>query len=1110
MTYDPATQAQILAADPATSTWLSANAGSGKTRVLTNRVAWLLLNGTPPERVLCLTYTKAAAGEMQNRLFEQLGTWAMTPDADLTEQLHKMGVPAVTPEQLNHARTLFARAIETPGGLKIQTIHAFCASLLRRFPLEAGVSPQFTEMDDRAGTLLAADTLEEMVATPEGEAQFDAVAAFLTDTDTDALCADIIRARERLKDPVPAADIYAAFGVTEDPDLPLSVLTPDVLDGFSQLRDAVATQSSKTMLALREVIQPLDMTRPGWAVLDGLQRAMLTQGMEPRATPVTKHVLAQLDDDLVPMLQEAALEALHMQQRQRTSAQTVALRAFSAPYLARIALRKSARGWLDFEDLIQKTRNLLSRSDVAQWVLFKLDGGIDHILVDEAQDTSPTQWEVITALAAEFASGEGARADVDRTIFVVGDRKQSIYSFQGAEPERFDDMRDAFAARLAAVNAPFQSRDLVYSFRSSPTILQLVDATCGQGRAPGTGVDVTHAAFFAEKPGRVDLWPPIDKVETEEEDRDWSDPVDRPARNHHHALMAERVAEQIHTMLTDGTCITVGDETRPVRAGDIIVLLQRRKALFHNIIRACKARELPLAGADVLRISGELAVRDLTALLQFLATPEDDLALACVLRSPLFGWTEDAIFRLAHGRGRQFLWERLRSEYDGTDTVAVLHDLRDTADFLRPYDLLDRVLVRHAGRRNLMARLGTECEEALDALLQQAIAFERSEVPSLTGFLGWLDAEEIKIKRQMDSRADLIRVMSIHGAKGLESPVVILPECEKIGYTDRDRFMDGPGGLLVWKPRAADQPPEIKAQAEARKAAALAEKDRLLYVAMTRAESWLIAGAAGDVGTDPDDSWFGMIERGMQDCGAAPLIVEGGAGLRLQSGAWPVDPGAITCPVRGQRVPLDPVFTTDAPQGAARVTPRSPSDLGGAKALAGEGTALSEEMAMRRGTLLHVLLEHLPAVPVPDRAKVGAYLIAKDSAGLSMDTLIAEACATIAAHPAVFAPDTLAEVVVTAPPLPGDTVPLTGVIDRLIVTPDSITVIDFKSNAVVPDTPSAVPVGLLRQMAAYVHAVQPLYPDTPVRAAILWTATATLMPLPPDLVTLAGHPTTGG
>jgi ATP-dependent helicase/nuclease subunit A len=444
----------------------------------------------------------------------------------------------------------------------------------------------------------------------------------------------------------------------------------------------------------------------------------------------------------------------------------MALHAFAHPFVHLYETRKAQSGWLDFDDLILRASTLLSASDVAQWVLFRLDGGIDHILVDEAQDTSPSQWRVIDSLAREFMSGEGAHSGRDWSIFVVGDPKQSIYSFQGADPAEFVRMRDAFAEKLSQVQHPLRQLPLEYSFRSAPAILKSVDVTLADVDGLGDAKP-SHKAFHGDRPGRVDLWPVIDPVK-EDEPRPWDDPVDVASPTDHTVQLAETIADEIARLIEEEQIPATGrgeSGFRAVTPGDILILVQRRSELFHHLIRACKTRGLPIAGADRLRIGGEMAVKDLTALLSFLATPEDDLSLAAVLRSPLFGLSEDALYRLAHKR-QGYLWRALWDS-GHHQVVDALSDLRDQADYLRPYDLIDRALTRHDGRRRLLGRLGAEAEDGIDAMLGQALAYERTDVPSLTGFLTWLDTEDVEIKRQMDSDAREIRVMTVHGAKGL-------------------------------------------------------------------------------------------------------------------------------------------------------------------------------------------------------------------------------------------------------------------------------------------------------------------------------------------------------
>ena len=416
-------------------------------------------------------------------------------------------------------------------------------------------------------------------------------------------------------------------------------------------------------------------------------------------------------------------------------------------------------------------------------MLYRLDGGIDHILVDEAQDTSPDQWDVVEKLAQEFTSGEGARSDVERTIFVVGDKKQSIYSFQGADPQAFDRMQQEFGRRLAESGSKLWDSTLEYSFRSSSAILSLVDILFENRAEAGFHKDSLHRAFKADLPGRVDLWPVVEKVE-EDDDGDWTDPVDRPGARHHTVILAEKVAQSIKDMIDRGETIPEDGETpgtfvrRKVQPGDFLILVQRRSDLFAEIIRACKALRLPIAGADRLKVGAELAVKDLAALLSFLATPEDSLSLATVLKSPLFGWTEQQLFDLAHRRQEQFLWAALRQRAEEfPETLDILNDLRGQIDFLRPYDLIERILTRHDGRRKLLGRLGAEAEDGINALLSQALAYERTDIPSLTGFLVWIQTDDLEIKRQMSGVGNMIRVMTVHGSKGLGGA-----DCDPAGY----------------------------------------------------------------------------------------------------------------------------------------------------------------------------------------------------------------------------------------------------------------------------------------------------------------------------------------
>ena len=1114
MPRDAATEIQIRAARPDRSTWLSANAGSGKTRVLTDRVARLLLDGTDPQLILCLTYTKAAASEMQNRLFARLGEWAMLEDGDLTGTLNDLGLDgALPPRKLREARRLFARAIETPGGLKIQTIHSFCAALLRRFPMEAGVSPAFAEMEDRAARLLRTEITEDIAVGPDA-GKLQALARHFTGEMLDDLT-DAIAGRRPLFEagltPERLGEVFDQPPGLSGDDVARGVFLGNEAELLGQLIPALLASGPNDVKAGKRLQQITDLDLAALPVLEGvfLTGAGAKQPFSAKINSFpTKDCRAQLAN-IMPRIEDWMLRVEDAREARLAAdamAKTRALHDFAQVFLPAYAAAKEARGWLDFDDLILRARTLLTNPGVASWVLYRLDGGIDHILVDEAQDTNPVQWQVIEKLAQEFTAGEGSRPDTARTIFVVGDKKQSIYSFQGADPREFDRMRGEFQDRLADVGRPLQTVDMEFSFRSSQAILRLVDQVFADAEDSGFAAEQSHKSFKSALPGRVDLWPLVTRPEAPEKPA-WHLPLDIKAPNDPAIILARQVASHIRHLIDTRHPVPESDPgrdgrhpMRPVRPGDFLILVQRRSDLFHEIIRECKSCGLPVAGADRLKVGAEMAVRDIAALLSVLATPEDSLSLATALRSPLFGWSEAQLYDLAQGRAARYLWTELRNRAaDFPATLAMLDDLRRQADFLRPYELIERILIRHDGRRNLLARLGPEAEEGLDALLAQAMAYERSAVDSLTGFLGWLETDEMEIKRQTENSSNLIRVMTVHGAKGLEAPVVILPDCGQRRLRDRGHLVVADDTVL-WR-TAKDASPERmrRAAAEAR-AAEMAERDRLLYVALTRAEKWLIVAAAGDPGKD-GHSWYAKVEAGMQRAGAVTHAFPDGIGMRLEYGDWgetEIDP-----------VELDPVLQLSLPsyfrRPAVAVQPipasLSPSGLGGAKALPGDA-ALDEEAVLRRGRQIHLLLEHLPRAGRINWQALAGRLLADgpDAAGADLPDLLGEVAKVLAA-PALaplFVPGALAEVAVTAD-WQGHR--LHGTIDRLIVSPDRVLAVDFKSNAIVPATADQVPVGLLRQMGAYAHALGQVYPGRRIDTALLWTRTATLMALPHDLVT---------
>ena len=1111
-----ATHAQVAAADPMASTWVSANAGSGKTRVLTDRVARLLLHGNDPQRILCLTYTTAAAGEMQNRLFKRLGQWAMMPAPDLRKALIELGEEPkfLTTDKLREARTLFASALETPGGLKIQTIHAFCDALLRRFPLEAGVTPSFGQLDDRQAKTLQSEVLQEIAEGAEVSSLRN-FARLFSGFDIHQQVSDIAGNRDAFGGSVSAQEFGLVEGQTAEA-LCGRVLTEEARGMVEEVVPLLLGSSANDVREAKKLQMALQAVNPN-DCLRALESACLFGSGKRKNEPKTgsfptkafRDGHREFTDPLNDLMQAVA-DARGTRARILAYGNSRVLHDFSNAFLHRYEDRKLQLGLLDFDDLIDKALALLTDPAVAQWVLFKLDGGIDHVLVDEAQDTSPKQWRLITRLVAEFSAGASAR-DTLRTVFAVGDEKQSIYSFQGADPREFSRMRDHFQREFTQAGLSFAERALSHSFRSADPVLRLVDNIFDGNPVAGFDGGCSHAASDLGKPGRVDLWPVVEDTRDPQE-VPWYLPVNSGQSDDPVNRLAANVAAWIKETVAGGHPVLDDGKLRPATFGDFLILVRGRKqrskvSLFQSIIKQLKVQDVPIAGQDRLDIAAELAVLDVISVLKFAVTDQDDLSLAEALRSPLIGLGEADLFRLAHGRNGSLWNSLLAHKGDYPQALDLLSNMLQRADFERPFELIERILIRHGGRRKLLARLGYEAEEAIDQLLSEALRYETVEAPTLTGFLDWFENGDIVVKRQLEGGENLVRIMTVHGAKGLESPIVILPDTLDQTPSDTSKLFELPSGAMAWKSGAGDASDAEEAAKETKRVREAEEALRLLYVALTRAETRLVVCGAGKPPQKPE-TWYNLVREGLIKAGAVTCdFGPNGAGLSLRNGHWAdhVDQTRAAPRTADTGKPEWAVAPAATPARPAR--PVSPSDLGGAKVMPGD-EGLDSDLAMLRGTRIHSLLEFLPARDRADWPVMARRLLTSGpepatDAEISDCLAEAEAVLTAPALADLFRPDALTEVAVTAPIAALGGQVIDGIIDRLIALPDRIIAVDYKTNAVVPETVAEVPDGLLRQMGAYVLALRQIYPDRRIEVAILWTKTAALMTLPHDIVIAA-------
>ncbi len=1138
---------QRKGADARASAWVSASAGAGKTRVLRDRVLRLLLAGVAPQRILCLTFTKAAAAEMARRINAELGEWTVAEDAALAERLTELLGATPTGEETRRARQLFARVLEAPGGMKIMTIHAFCQSVLRRFPLEAGVVPHFQVLEDRDSAALLEEAQVRLLAAAqhdEGDlgAAVEAVSSRVHETRFPDLMKEVTRARTRFAALLGAQGGFDGVldGLSARLGVPADIRTVDVLEAACADtafdRDGVA-RAAAALAAGSKTAQGFSDRLAAWlesgpdvrvATFDGYAQVFVTGDGTPRQKLPNKDVRdIEPDIDEILLAEGERLIAVGEQTRKaELMAANAGLLRIAAELVVRYEALKLERGRLDYDDLIVRTRALLQGDGAAAWVLFKLDGGIDHVLIDEAQDTNPEQWDVVLALVNEFYFGAGARDEAiedaglpPRSVFAVGDTKQSIYSFQGADPSRFEIVRDDLAGRADSAERAWHDVALDFSFRSSRPVLEAVDAVFAAPEA-GAGVVVPgggllHTPLRSGMAGRVELWPPV-IVEKLDEPEPWKPPVEPVSRPGAQELLASLIADRVAGWLADGERLeSLG---REMRAGDIMVLVRRRNAFVESLVRAFKARGVPVSGVDRMVLGEQIAVMDLLALGGFLLLPEDDLTLATVLKSPLVGFDEETLFDLAHGRGERHLWQELGERRGESPVFAEAHawlsDLLARVDYERPYELYAGLLAR-GGRDRLLARLGPEAVDPLDEFMSLALAFERTHAPSLQEFLHWIAAGEAEVKRDLDHTQGAVRIMTVHGAKGLEAPVVFLPDTTRPPNILPSILWDETPGAegFIWLPRAGDADETTVALREAAGAKRDAEYRRLLYVAMTRAEERLYVCGAD---APKAGSWHALVEAALAEHGReaeAPFLA--GAGIEAptvrylsasQSGAAPAsEPLTAFAPD-----PLPDWAQRPAPGEPDPPRPLAPSDPGDDPPVSAPLGGGADAARFRRGTLLHRLLQWLPNLPPDSRSEAAARFLSRpgfeldagDQAALAREVM-AVLEAPDFAH--LFGSDSVAEVAVTgtAAAADGRTFVISGQIDRLVVGDDSVAIVDYKSNRPPPDDPEAVAPVYLRQMAAYRHVIREAWPGRAVTAYLLWTDAPRLMALPDSL--LDGH-----
>ncbi len=1120
---------QVLAADPDQSVWVSANAGTGKTRVLIDRLTRLLLIGTRPERILCLTFTKAAAAEMANRLNDRLSDWAALEPEALNLKLHSLLDRSPTSEEKIRAQQLFTEIIDTPEGLKIRTIHAFCESLLARFSLEANVAPNFQVIDERRAAELRLETRDALFQRSlnhdsQNLAQaLGHIAGIIDEVGFAEMMAELDAARGRL-----SKLILSHGSLNALIDASRKTLGLDANSNYDSIIEKAVDDSAIDLIALQAACKTLasgsknerdravrinawlqeDIPTRKNQFLEHYLSIFLTKKRAPRATRglISKKLAVAAPHSLSALTieQERVYALSESLKAFRVFENTAAILAIGYALLEAYESLKKFRGFLDYDDLIAKAANLLSEKAGVSWVHYKLDGGIDHILVDEAQDTSPTQWQVIAQLAGDFFSGLGRSnlkgQSINRTIFAVGDEKQSIYSFQGADPTQFSITGEQFSRRIVAAKQKWLPIEIAKSWRSTPAILNAVDHVFGASDASDgltwKNRQIYHQPVRQGDAGRVELWPMIKASEPDDLDP-WDAPLDQIPGDDPRILLAENIATTVKNWLATGE--NLESRSRPITAGDIMILVRTRGIFADEMVRALKNLKVPVAGSDRMILTEYLAVMDLIVLGRFALFPDDDLNTATLLKGPFVGLDETQLFKLAHKR-KGSLWQEL-SRLGINDPIyqPVLKKLRQvlsTADFLPPFEFFNLELTK-GGRRALLARLGSEATDPVDEFMALALDFERDHIPSLEGFLHWIETGQPEVKRNLEQAAGAVRIMTVHGAKGLQAPIVFIADNGQLParqLQDKLRWANTEDnkGTVLWPALRDNDVALTEVVVESQRLEMEREYRRLLYVAMTRAEDRLyVTGWQGR--REPDEAcWHALVEAGLRRANnAVEVNMETGIGLRLDSPqlSEPIRKKPKIA-VKSESAPAPPWTKHRGPEEPALLRSLSPSRMG--KDPIVNSPISSGGYQFKRGKIIHTLLKSLPELPANARPSALAHYLRHSAQNLSAaaQSEITTEVLTVLNHPEfspLFGPDSQAEVPIVGRVGTCDNFVISGQIDRILITKNTVTIIDFKTNRSPPKLETDIAIVYLRQMAAYRALLRLIYPNHEIVTSLLWT-----------------------
>lgn len=1106
-----ATKQQMSAANPDTSVWVEASAGTGKTKVLSDRVLRLLLDRVSPQKILCLTYTKAAAVQMSERIAQRLSLWAIEDEKLLYDELSKLLGIAPSKELLNFSRTLFATLLDTPGGMKIQTIHSFCQDILKRFPLEAGISPYFEVLDDRNAKEILQEIKTDLLKLTNdtqdkdlseailyltqnvSEYRFPEVMNFIT-----ANRGKIANLLKSYHGDISAIAVSLAHklgiesGMSEDHikqeffnKIDKSAVT-NAVDLFAKggAEDKKRSEAFALVLSNSFSIADYDIYKSIFLTADGGIRARLA----------TKDII-KLAPDILDFMTSEANRLLTCENL--LTALGVFRSTISALYVAKhiidsYDMYKEIYAMLDYEDLISITKNLLNNSAVADWVLFKLDGGIDHILIDEAQDTSPDQWAIIRSLTQEFSAGIGQHDEgINRTVFVVGDRKQSIYSFQGADPKEFDKMYHYFSSRIQN----FCRVRLDVSFRSTSAIMDCVntlfETECAKQGVLPPDEHINHRPFRLGDGGQVEIWPLVKNDDKKEKnDYNWVLPVIREQKVSLSNVLARQIAQNIKKMVQSKDMLV--SKNRPVQYGDFMFLVQQRNAFVEEFVRACKEIGVKVAGVDKLKLLEQIAVQDLISLGKFLLLPADDLSLAEILKSPIFGLDDNDLFKLCYKR-EGTLFNQILKNSDYSDLAESLKSLLNMSGYLRPFELFNHILTKMNARKSFISRMGIEVDDVLDEFLNLTLVFEQNHTPTLEAFIAWIVQDEVIIKKEMEQgENDTVKIMTVHGSKGLQSPIVILADSARTKNIARKGEFLWDNGLMYFPTSSAYYDEVCKNIKDKDVVSGFEEYHRLLYVALTRAEDRLyIVGFTKD--TDADEtSWYRLLKDNIASNITLPEKDERIVYTVPQENTFSINPKPL---ITKENVFDYSALLNPAPIENPLAKPYTPSHDNNDEQDIGASPLAENGNFYKRGTVIHKLLQYISSVAINNRERIALRFLQQqlpEFSDLERQKIVHEVMKLCGTYPEIFSEQSMPEV-----PIIGevDGKIISAKVDRLVISEDCVIIVDYKTNRPAARNINEVPELYIAQLHIYKQLLKKIYPTKDIETYILWTNTCNMMKL---------------